>query len=64
LELLSPDKIDQLDEETRREIEQRQAVGQVNGISVLPQGDHSVGSPSRITARAYVGSASVVNIDR
>src|SRR5690606_36944133 len=39
-------------------------VGQVNGISVLPLGDYSFGNPSRITARTYVGSAGVVNIDR
>jgi lon-related putative ATP-dependent protease len=39
-------------------------VGQVNGISVLPLGDYSFGSPSRITARTYVGSAGVLNIDR
>ncbi|MEZ4635398.1 MAG: Lon-insertion domain-containing protein [Caldilineaceae bacterium] len=39
-------------------------VGQVNGISVLPLGDYSFGSPSRITARTYVGSEGLINIDR
>jgi len=39
-------------------------VGQVNGISVLQFGDYSFGKPSRITARTYVGSKGIVNIDR
>jgi predicted ATP-dependent protease len=39
-------------------------VGQVNGISVLPLGDYSFGKPSRITARTYVGSKGILNIDR
>lgn len=39
-------------------------VGQVNGISVLPLGDYSFGSPARITARTYVGSEGLINIDR
>ena len=38
--------------------------GQVNGISILSLGDYAFGKPSRITARTYVGSAGVVNIDR
>jgi predicted ATP-dependent protease len=39
-------------------------VGQVNGISVPPLGDYMFGRPSRITARAHVGRAGVVNINR
>lgn len=39
-------------------------VGQINGISVLEIGDYSFGKPSRITARTYVGSSGMVNIDR
>ena len=39
-------------------------VGQVNGISLLPLGDYSFGKPSRITARTYVGSKGILNIDR
>lgn len=39
-------------------------VGQVNGLSVLQLGDYSFGHPSRITARTYVGSRGVVNIER
>lgn len=38
--------------------------GQVNGLSVLQLGDYSFGHPSRITARTYVGSRGVVNIER
>ena len=38
--------------------------GQVNGISVLPLGDYSFGKPSRITARTFVGSKGILNIDR
>lgn len=41
-----------------------EAVGQVNGTSVLSLGDYSFGKPSRITARTFVGSAGMVNIDR
>ena len=39
-------------------------VGQVNGISLLPLGDYSFGKPSRITARTFVGSKGILNIDR
>jgi predicted ATP-dependent protease len=38
--------------------------GQVNGLSVLPQGDYAFGKPSRITARTSVGRGGVVHIDR
>ncbi len=39
-------------------------VGQINGLSVLSLGDYSFGKPSRITARTYVGSSGVINIER
>jgi lon-related putative ATP-dependent protease len=39
-------------------------VGQVNGLAVLSLGDYSFGKPSRISAKAYVGRAGVVNIER
>jgi predicted ATP-dependent protease len=39
-------------------------VGQVNGLAVLGLGDYSFGKPSRITARTYVGSGGVINIER
>lgn len=41
-----------------------QAVGQVNGISLIPVGDYPIGLPSRITARSYAGQAGVVDIER
>ncbi|MDR7522074.1 MAG: ATP-binding protein [Armatimonadota bacterium] len=40
------------------------AVGQVNGLSVLMLGDYAFGKPSRVTARTFVGSRGVVNIER
>ena len=45
------------------DVEGRRA-GQVNGLSVLQLGDYAFGHPSRITARTYVGSRGVVNIER
>ena len=41
-----------------------QVRGQINGLSVFQLGDYVFGQPSRITARAYVGSRGVVNIER
>ena len=41
-----------------------EAVGQVNGISVILLGDYSFGKPSRITARTSAGRAGVINIER
>ncbi len=38
--------------------------GQVNGLSVVQLGDYTFGYPTRITARTYVGSRGVVNIER
>ena len=38
--------------------------GQVNGLSGYDLGDFSFGKPSRITARAYLGKAGVVDIER
>lgn len=40
------------------------AIGQINGLSVLNVGDYVFGQPSRITARTYMGSSGVVNIER
>jgi predicted ATP-dependent protease len=39
-------------------------VGQVNGLSVLQLGDYTFGHPSRITARASLGSRGVVHVER
>jgi lon-related putative ATP-dependent protease len=41
-----------------------EAIGQVNGISVLSTGDHAFGRPSRITVRTYSGEPGVVDIER
>jgi predicted ATP-dependent protease len=40
------------------------AIGQVNGLTVRDLGDHSFGTPSRVTARASVGRRGVLNIER
>jgi predicted ATP-dependent protease len=39
-------------------------VGQVNGLVVIQQGDHTFGLPSRLTARVYMGRKDVLQIDR
>lgn len=41
-----------------------EAVGQINGLTVRQLGDHSFGSPARVTARTYVGEQGIINIDR
>jgi predicted ATP-dependent protease len=41
-----------------------EAVGQVNGLSVLQLGDISFGQPSRITASIGLGRNGVVNVER
>lgn len=39
-------------------------VGQVNGLTVMTTGDFSFGSPSRITARTYMGQKGILHIER
>ena len=39
-------------------------VGQVNGLSVYNLGDYMFGKPSRITAKASMGKAGIINIER
>jgi len=41
-----------------------EAVGQVNGLSVMVLGDYQFGRPNRITARTYLGQRGVINIER
>jgi len=41
-----------------------EAVGQVNGLSVVQIGEAAFGQPSRITARARLGRGEVVDIER
>ncbi len=43
---------------------QGSAVGQVNGLSVYQLGEHAFGKPTRISARAWLGSGKVVDIER
>jgi predicted ATP-dependent protease len=52
-----------LDNETMIETAGR-ALGQVNGLTVYDMGDRRFGTPVRITARASVGRAGIVNIER
>lgn len=40
------------------------AVGQINALTHIDVGDHSFGSPVRITARCFAGNEGVMNIDR
>jgi predicted ATP-dependent protease len=41
-----------------------QAVGQVNGLSVMGLGDFAFGSPSRVTASVGLGREGVIDIER
>jgi lon-related putative ATP-dependent protease len=41
-----------------------EAVGQINGLSVLAMGDLAFGKPSRITARVRLGKGEVIDIER
>jgi len=43
---------------------QGEAVGQVNGLSVHLVGDYAFGRPCRITARTFVGTKGVIDIQR
>ncbi|MEK9710931.1 MAG: ATP-binding protein, partial [Thalassolituus sp.] len=43
---------------------QGQAIGKINGLTVMSLGDSSFGSPARITATVYPGSKGVVDIER
>jgi predicted ATP-dependent protease len=59
------DKIDQLIYQGTTMIDtSRVVLGQVNGLTVLRQGDHSFGKPVRITARTSPGWAGVVDLER
>lgn len=39
-------------------------VGQVNGLSVLDNGEYAFGQPGRITASAYMGDSGIIHIER
>jgi len=40
------------------------AIGQINGLSVIDLGEFSFGRPTRITARASLGTGKVIDIER
>lgn len=39
-------------------------IGQINGLAVLDTGRYAFGTPSRITATAYMGKSGIVNIEK
>lgn len=41
-----------------------EAVGQVNGLSVMALGEYMIGRPSRITCQTSIGRSGVIQIDR
>lgn len=41
-----------------------EAVGQVNGLSVVDLGGYSFGKPYRITATTYMGKSGIINVER
>lgn len=43
---------------------QGEAVGQINGLSVLSSGDYQFGVPVRITANTFAGRGGIINIER
>ena len=55
---------DMIDEGALRVDVAGEAVGQVNGLSVLSLGNYSFGRPSRITSRTYTGKEGVLSLDR
>jgi predicted ATP-dependent protease len=62
----------QVEDRVQRSIEENtiliqtvgEVVGQINGLTVQALGDHTFGTPARITARSSVGRRGVVNIER
>ncbi len=62
---LTEDRLQEMIEEGTIQIAtDGEAVGQVNGLSVLSLGDYAFGKPSRITARVSLGRGQVTNIER
>jgi lon-related putative ATP-dependent protease len=53
-----------IDDGTLRVDTEGEAVGQINGLSVLLMGNYAFGRPSRITVRTYTGKTGVVSLDR
>ncbi len=40
------------------------AVGQINALQIIPLGAYPIGMPGRITARSFLGTTGVINIER
>jgi len=55
---------DMIDEGALRVDLAGEAVGQINGLSVLSVGNYAFGRPSRLTVRTYTGRQGVVSLDR
>lgn len=41
-----------------------EAVGRINGLSIISLGDYVIGKPTRITSQVFVGKKGVINIER
>ena len=62
---LIEDRVQELIREGTIRVETKgEAIGQINGLSVLSLGDHSFGRPSKITCSVSVGQEGVVDIER
>lgn len=62
---LAADRIDEMIREGTILIDTHgEAVGQVNGLTVLLSGNYAFGKPARITARTAPGMTGIVNIER
>ncbi|MGD2039324.1 MAG: ATP-binding protein [Anaerolineae bacterium] len=55
---------EQIDDGTLRVDVSGEAIGQINGLSVLSLGNYAFGRPSRITVRTFTGRTGVVSLDR
>ena len=56
--------LENIERNIKRIIVDGERVGEINALSVISTGEFSFGTPSRITAKTYVGSDSLVNIER
>lgn len=62
---LYKDKIQEMIEQEIQKISVHGAVvGEINALSVYSMDDFSFGKPSRVTAKTYIGSENLVNIER
>ncbi|MBM3949425.1 MAG: ATP-dependent protease [SAR202 cluster bacterium] len=62
---LTEDRLQELfDDGTIHIATEGRTAGQVNGLAVMSDGNHTFGKPSRITARISLGKGQVVNVER